>query len=136
MSGATTTTLRVRYAETDQQAVVYHAHYFVWMEMGRTEFLEELGFPYRRLEEAGVFFSVVSAACRYAGAAGYADRVEVTTRLAELHSRTLRFHYEVRVESRPVATGETTLICLDAERRPRRIPEPLASALATRLEQR
>ena len=33
----TSTTLRVRYAETDQMGVVYYANYFVWMELGRSE---------------------------------------------------------------------------------------------------
>jgi acyl-CoA thioesterase FadM len=40
------------------------------------------------------------------------------------------FGYELDVEGRPVATGETTLIALDRERRPRRIPADVAAALA------
>ncbi len=133
MSGAAATTVRVRYAETDQQAIAYHAHYFVWMEIGRTAFLQALGFPYRRLEEEGVFFSIVEARCRYTGSARYEDEVEIRTRLADVQSREVVFTYELKVSDRPIASGETTLIALGAERRPRRIPEPLALALRDRL---
>ncbi|HUP01984.1 MAG TPA: thioesterase family protein [Gemmatimonadota bacterium] len=130
----TVTTIRVRYAETDRQGVAYHGHYFVWMEIGRTALLEELGFPYRRLEEEGLFFSVVAASCRYGGQALYDDRVEVRTTLTEVRSRAAVFGYELSVGERRIASGETTLIALDGERRPRRIPDSLARALRARLQ--
>lgn len=136
MSGVGTTRVRVRYAETDQQGIAYHSHYLVWMEIGRTELLEGLGFPYRRLEEEGVFFSVVEARCRYEGGARYAEWVEIRTRLASLRSRAVVFAYELSVDGRTIATGDTTLVSLDGSRRPRRIPEPLARVLRHRLEGR
>ena len=43
-----TTSLRVRYAETDQMGVAYYANYFIWAEIGRVELLRQLGFEYRR----------------------------------------------------------------------------------------
>ena len=123
------TSVQVRYAETDQQGVAYHAHYLVWMEVGRTAFLEALGFPYRRLEEEGVLFSVVEVRCRYLDPARYADRVEITTRVSELRSRTVVFEYEMTAESRIVAQGETRLIALGKDRRPCRIPVEVGGAL-------
>ena len=124
------TTVEVRYAETDQQGVVYHANYFVWMEIGRTKHLEALGYPYSRLETQGLLFSVMDARIRYSGAARYADRVSIATRVTGIRSRAVTFEYELAVDGRPVATGETTLVALDAARRPRRIPEDVAAALA------
>ena len=47
--------IEVRYAETDQMGVVYHTNYLVWMEIGRTAFIEELGFNYVDLEKDGIF---------------------------------------------------------------------------------
>jgi acyl-CoA thioester hydrolase len=123
------TAVQVRYAETDQQGVAYHAHYLVWMEVGRTAFLEALGFPYRRLEEEGVLFSVVEASCRYLDPARYADRVEITTRVTELRSRTVVFGYEMTAEGRRVAQGETRLVALGKDRRPCRIPAEVGGAL-------
>jgi len=126
----TTTRVRVRYAETDAQGVAYHAHYLVWMEIGRTRLLEQLGFPYPRLEREGVLFSVVEARCRYLGAARYDDEVEVETRVSRARSRTVAFDYRMRIGESVVATGETTLVALDRERAPRRVPPDLARALA------
>jgi len=124
------TTIDVRYAETDRQGVVYHANFLVWMEIGRTTFLAALGIPYDRLEDRGLVFSVLEARCRYPGAARYGDRVEVETRVHEVRSRTVTFGYELSIAGRPIANGETTLIALDAERRPRRIPDDVRQLLA------
>lgn len=121
--------VHVRYAETDQQGVVYHAHYLVWMEIGRTDYLRAAGFPYHRLEADGVSFAVLEARCRYQGAARYGDSVIIVTRVRNVRSRTAVFDYVLSVEGRTIATGETTLIALDADRRPRRIPETIARAL-------
>ena len=121
--------IEVRYAETDQQGVAYHANYFVWMEIGRTRYLEELGFPYHRMEAEGALFSVMEARCRYAGAARYGERVEIATRVTAVRSRSVTFGYELVAGGRPLATGETVLIALDRDRRPRRIPAEVARAL-------
>lgn len=129
MSLVTVTRVRVRYAETDQQGVAYHANYLVWMEVARTDLLATAGFPYRRLEQEGVFFSVSEAKCRYMGAARYDDEVEISTSVRNLRSRTVVFTYDLAVEGRPIAQGETTLVALDGARRPRRIPEDVAGAL-------
>ncbi len=129
MSLASVTRVRVRYAETDQQGVAYHANYLVWMEVARTDLLAAAGFPYRRLEQEGVFFSVADAKCRYVGAARYDDEVEISTTIRNLRSRTVVFTYDLSVGGCSIAQGETTLVALDSSRRPRRIPEEVAVAL-------
>ncbi|HJU86363.1 MAG TPA: thioesterase family protein, partial [Gemmatimonadota bacterium] len=116
-------------AETDQQGVAYHANYFVWMEIGRTRYLEALGYPYHRMEAEGALFSVMEARCRYAGAARYGEHVAIATRVTAVRSRSVAFGYELAAGGRPLATGETVLIALDRERRPRRIPAEVARAL-------
>ncbi|HUF89493.1 MAG TPA: thioesterase family protein [Gemmatimonadota bacterium] len=124
------TSIEVRYAETDQQGVAYHGNFLVWMEIGRTRYLQALGLPYGGLEARGLVFSVLEARCRYGGAARYEDTVEIATRVRDLRSRTVSFGYELSVAGQRVANGETTLIALDADRRPRRIPPDVAAALA------
>jgi acyl-CoA thioester hydrolase len=123
--------VRVRYAETDQQGVAYHANYFVWMEIARTEYLRELGFPYDELEREGVFFAVTEASCRYRGAARYEDRLRIEARVTEVRSRAVVFAYDVSVKGRRIADGRTRLIAMDAGRRPIRIPEAIVAALET-----
>ena len=58
------TTLRVRYAETDQMGVVYYANYFVWFEVARADLLRTLGWTYREMEDTGVVLPVIEAHVR------------------------------------------------------------------------
>ena len=119
------TTFRVRYGETDQMGVAYHPNYLVWCEIGRTELMRDLGVPYAELEAGGTFLAVAEASVRYGAAAHYDDLVRVETRVDAVKSRTITFAYEIhRVEPDPerLARATTTLISIDRDGRPRRLP--------------
>ncbi|MCC7234912.1 MAG: acyl-CoA thioesterase [Bryobacterales bacterium] len=119
------TRLRVRYAETDQMGVVYHANYIIWMEVGRVELCRSLGLRYRDLErDEGVLLAVVEAACRFAQPALYDDEVIVKAWVAEASPRLVRFGYEIRNAETNVilATGHTRHVFLGPDRKPRKLP--------------
>ena len=121
--------VRVRFAETDAQQIVYHANYFVWFEVGRTDYCEAAGYPYARMEAEGVHIAVVEARARYRKGARYDDVVTVRTRLAGMKSRGCAFAYEVVLpDGRLAAEGETHHIFLDGAGRPRLIPPFVAAA--------
>jgi acyl-CoA thioester hydrolase len=124
--------VRVRYAETDQMGVVYHANYLVWCEIGRTDFIRALGRPYAQMERDGVTLAVSDASMRFLGSARYDDRVFVYTRLDELRSRGMRFAYRIALadSDRTLVTATTSLIALDANGRPTRMPAEVHSMLA------
>lgn len=118
------TCVRVRYAETDQMGIAHHSHYYVWMEVARVEWCQVRGFRYRDLErDHGVLLAVVESKCRYASAARFDDEVVIQTSISEVTSRMLTFSYEMSIEGRPVASGETRHIFLDRELRPTRAPD-------------
>jgi acyl-CoA thioester hydrolase len=119
-----TTRLRVRYAETDRMGVVYYANYFVWFEVGRTEWLRDTGWSYREMERDGVSLPVIEAHCEYRQPARYDDDVEIRTRAALLTPVRIRFDYELRRDgdSAPSATGHTVHAALDPNGRPCRLP--------------
>jgi acyl-CoA thioester hydrolase len=122
------TRLRVRYGETDQMGFVYHPHYLVWCEIGRTELMRELGWSYADIERGGIRLAVAEASLRYARAARYDDEVRVVTRVQTLQSRTVTFAYEIhRVHEPPelLATATTKLIAIDENGTPRRLPPDL-----------
>jgi acyl-CoA thioester hydrolase len=123
---------RVRYAETDQMGVVYHAEYLVWCEIGRTEFIRSLGLPYAEMERRGVKLAVADASIRYHAAARYDDLVRVETRLTEVRSRAITFDYLIRraEDEARLATARTLLVSLDQQSR----PVPLSSELRALLE--
>ncbi len=120
------TTLRVRYAETDQMGVAYYGNYFTWFEVGRVELLRQLGFRYRDMEEQDNSYIVVAEArCQYRRPARFDDLLRIVTRVAESRSRSIRFAYEIYNEETGelLATGETTHVICDANGRPRALPE-------------
>ncbi len=88
--------VRVRYAETDQMGVVYHANYLVWFEVGRVELIRALGIEYKRMEmEDDCHIVVADAHCRYHHSAQYDEVLRIRTRIAQTKNRTIRFSYEV-----------------------------------------
>lgn len=118
--------LRVRYAETDQMGVVYHANYFVWFEVGRVELLRQLGFSYRDMEQDDeCFIAVVDARCRYKAPARYDDELLVRTHLKNVRESLVHFGYELLrgSDGALLAEGETTHIVTDALMKVRPIPE-------------
>ena len=95
------TTLRVRYAETDQMGVVYYANYFVWCEIGRVEFFRQLGHDYKQMEiEDDCHLPVVDASCRYRSPARYDEEVVIETRVIALRSSFVKFGYRILRYSR------------------------------------
>ncbi len=123
--------LRVRYAETDQMGVVYHANHLVWFEVGRVELLRQLGFSYRDMEEQDkCFIAVVDVRCRYKAPARYDDEIIVRTHLKNARESLVHFGYElVRVsDGLLLGEGETTHVVTDAEMKKRTIPEKYMNA--------
>jgi acyl-CoA thioester hydrolase len=122
--------VRVRYAETDQMGVVYHSHYAVWFEIGRTEFCRAAGLPYRELEDSGLLIPVIGLQCKYRRPARYDDALCVRTTLPELSGRGLRFDYAVvDRDDLLMADGSTRHIFGDVHGKPRRAPENVVQTL-------
>jgi acyl-CoA thioester hydrolase len=123
--------LRVRYAESDQMGVVYHANYLVWCEIGRTELIRELGVSYAELERRGVTLAVSDATVRYHRAARYDDRIRLETRVADVRSRAITFTYEIfHVDTGArLASASTVLVSLDSAGRPSALPAEFRARL-------
>ncbi len=120
------TRIRVRYAETDQMGVVYHSNHFIWFEVGRVEFMRQLGFSYKNMErEDDCFIAVVDAQCRYKAPVRYDDEVIVRTWLKHVREKVIRFGYELRQAETGtlLAEGETTHIVANAKMKARALPE-------------
>ena len=118
--------LRVRYAETDQMGVAYHANHLVWFEVGRTEYCRQMGFTYEAMErEADSYMVVVEAFCRYRKPLRYDQEFIVRTRVGELKRRSMTFLYQILDEKGRtlLAEGETRHIVTDRKGRPRPFPQ-------------
>jgi acyl-CoA thioester hydrolase len=132
VSRSGSTTVRVRYAETDQMGIAWHGEYLAWFEVGRTDLLRGCGCTYRDLEAQGLRLPVIEVQARYMRPAHYDDVLEIHTRLTGIGGARVSFDYEVRREGTegPLATGSTSHAAIDLRGRPRRIPEDLRRRLA------
>ena len=129
--------IRVRYGETDQMGVAYHANYLVWCEIGRTDLIRTIGGPtYAEMEHQGVKLAVAEASLRYIAPARYDDELIVETRLVRAQSRLVTFDYRVVLE-RPagagvpgtlLATATTVLVSIDEGGRTRAMPAAVREA--------
>jgi acyl-CoA thioester hydrolase len=126
------TTLRVRYAETDQMGVVYYANYFVWCEIGRVEFFRQLGHDYKLMEtEEDSHLPVVEASCRYRSPARYDDEIQIETRVTTLRGPVIKFGYRLlRLEpdgERLLAEAETVHVCVDRQMQKKPLPAKIVA---------
>jgi len=119
--------VEVRYAETDQMAVVHHANYVVWFELARTRLCEQSGFHYASIEKLGYLLMVTGVQISYRQPARYGDRVTLVSHIERIASRGVTFGYEVRRGDDLLARGTTDHVWVErATGRPCRTPEELA----------
>lgn len=96
--------VRVRYAETDQMGVVYHGNYAQYFEMGRVEWLRNMGVSYKSMEESGVMLPVVNLSMDYKKPARYDDVLTVKTIFKSQTSVKIEFDYEIYNEKGELLT--------------------------------
>lgn len=122
---------RVRYAETDQMRVVYHANYLVWCEIGRTEYIRSVFGSYADVEKNGVTLAVVEASLRFHAPARYDNLIQVATTLREARSRTMTLDYLISnaETGEKLVTASTTLASTDQNNRLVSMPADLRNAL-------
>jgi len=103
------TRLKVRYAETDQMGIVHHSNYYVWFEVGRTEFFNKTGMSYGDIEKKGLLLPLIESSCSYKEPARYEDEIIVRTWIEDLGAVRITFSYEVirEKDGKLLASGKT-----------------------------
>ena len=119
------TELRVRYAETDAMGIVHHATYPVWMELGRSDFLRDLGQSYGEWEARGVRLVVNEIRVKFRAPARYDELVQVHTFLQETGRRRLVFGYRIERGGTLLAEGESVHLVAGSDNRARVLPDDL-----------
>ena len=97
---------RALYYETDQMAVVHHSNYLRWLEEARLDFLDQMGFPYDKMEEIGIMIPVLSSSCQYKYAVRFNETVCIKLHLEEFNGLKFRISYNVTNKD----TGDIRLI--------------------------
>ena len=125
----TTTSLRVRFCETDLMGIVHHATYLVYFEAGRVEWLRRRGITYADWTARGVQVPVASAEVQYRAPSRFDDVLAIETTLSKLRSVSLDYTYRILRGDTLVAEGFTRLACIDASHKLLRIPEEIREML-------
>lgn len=125
--------VRVRYAETDKMGVVYHGNYAQYFEIGRVEWLRNLGISYKKMEELGVMLPVVSLTMNYKKSAFYDDDLTIRTIFKKLSSVKIEFDYELYNEKGDLlTTGNSVLVFVNMETgRPMAAPDYVVNKINT-----
>ena len=125
------TEIQVRYGETDQMGIVYHGNYAQYLEIGRIEWLRNLGISYKQMEKDGIMLPVVELHLNYKKSACYDDVIQVTTQLKKIPTAKIEFEYKIENESGEIlTTAETTLVFIDMKtNKPMRCPQYILDKL-------
>ena len=128
---------KVQYYETDMMGVVHHANYLHWMEEVRIDFMDQMGFPYKRMEAEGVLSPVKSIQVNYLKPCTFGDEVDITVGVKEFNGVVITIKYDMRVNGDPVFSGTSEHVFLDREGkfvRMRRVMPEFCRAVAERIE--
>jgi len=128
---SSTIQIRVRYAETDQMSYVYHGNYAQYLEMGRIEWLRNIGISYKKMEESGIMLPVINLNINYIKSAKYDDLLTLKTMLVKTPSVKINFKYEIYNEQNELlTTANTTLVFINMKtNKPTRPPKYLLEKL-------
>jgi acyl-CoA thioester hydrolase len=125
------TGVRVRFAETDAQAIAHNSVYLVWFELARIDYLARFRGGYPGLRAEGIEALTIESHVRYLAAARFDDRLTIRVRCGDLRGARFRFDYAVDRDGEAVADGWTRHACVDARtHRPTRVPAWLADEIA------
>ncbi|MCK5637292.1 MAG: acyl-CoA thioesterase [Flavobacteriaceae bacterium] len=127
------TKIRVRYSETDQMGYVYYGNYAQYFEVGRVEWLRNLGVTYKNLEESGIMLPVLNLNVNFIKPAKYDDLLTIVTTLKNKPSVKIEFDFEIYNETQELlTTGFTSLVFIDMKKnKPTRAPESLLDKIYT-----
>jgi len=129
------TKIRVKYKDTDRMGVVYYGNYLTYFEVGRTELMRDLGFPYSELEAEGFALVVTETAIKYHANVGYDSIITVKTAITDVRKVRVRFDYEIVSEDNSLlVSGHTVHACLDSDQKPTRIPHDMKEKIEKQIK--
>jgi len=127
------TQLRVRFAETDAQGIVYNGDYMTYLEVGRIEFLRKAGITVKDKGKYGVDLVIVEACIQYKSTATADDILNIYVRLKEMRDRAFRLEYVITHDEdhdRIVATAHTVTVSISpSTMKACRIPQDMKEML-------
>lgn len=121
---------RVQFVEVDSAGIVHFSHFFRYFEEAEHALWREAGLMIAR-RGAGVGFPRVSASFDYHSPLRLEEEFDVTVRIAELKSKSIRYTCSITRGETRIATGSTVIVCVnrgpDGTMKAVEIPQVIAS---------
>ncbi len=108
-----TTQLQLRYSDTDQMGVIYHANYVTFFEQGRTDYFRQQGIDYNEIEASGIIFPVHDIQVTYHNASRLHEEIYVVTSVEQVSPVKIQFKHVIRSKDSVKATGTSVIVCVD-----------------------
>lgn len=123
--------LRVRWAETDPQGIVFNGHYLTYFDVGITEYWRALGIPYpSTVPRFGVDLFVVKATVEYHAPARYDDVLEIGVRIGRIGNSSMQFVLGIFRGEEHLVSGEVIYVAAHPQtRKPQTVPQALRKLL-------
>jgi acyl-CoA thioester hydrolase len=129
---AFSTSVRIRFAETDAQGIAHHASFVLWLEVARVAYLERHAGGYPAIRDRGIEALTTEVCLRYHRAAYFDETLTIWARCRDLRGARFTYEYRIEREGEPVADGYSRHATVDRETyRPTRVPDWLADAIVT-----
>ena len=111
---------KVQYYETDGMGIVHHSNYIRWFEEARVDLLEQLGFGYDRIEEAGYSGPVLEVSCQYKTMSKFGETVRIEASITQYNGVRMTLHYDVYDKATGTlrCTGDSRHCFINAEGKP------------------
>ncbi|MDL2232691.1 acyl-CoA thioesterase [Ruminococcaceae bacterium OttesenSCG-928-L11] len=108
------------YHETDKMGIIHHSNYIRWLEEARIDFMDQIGFGYKRTEDEGIMIPVLSVSCRYHSMVRFGDTVAIYMAITELTGARMTIVYRIldAASGELRTTGESSHCFLGASGRP------------------
>ncbi len=108
--------IQLRYADSDQMGVIYHANYFSFYEQGRTKYLKDLGFEYSEVEKDGIIFPIREVSGKFIKSITYGENIYLITKVYKLTKVKITYSHEIYNDKDELkASGYTTVVCVDKD---------------------
>lgn len=111
-------THKVNYYETDKMAITHHSNYIRFMEEARVDFLEQIGFPFDRIEAEGIISPVIRVEYSYRKTTTFADVISIDVKVEKLTPVKLTLGYTLTCNGEVCGLGKSEHCFLSTEGRP------------------
>jgi acyl-CoA thioester hydrolase len=107
--------IRVRFADTDLQAIVFNANYLTYYDVAWTEYFRAVGFEWKDLLALGVDTVLARTTMEFKSPARFDEILEIHTRVSRIGTTSLTFEFEIypRGEDRLINTANSLYVCVD-----------------------